>query len=549
MVASSILVAVIARAAWHYVTQKKMIEEFMTQYDRDGDVSLSLVELSKLLEANGVQLAEDEVKNLFGSVDSAGDGFDSEEVSKILKITSDIPKASTNMQSVDAASRGFCVDAALIVFSVVGWVYMVNKSMKAKEKMVAQTFRHAFEKAKMKRTIEELETESQTCVQHILSLQIQLQELEASSPSPAREQAKTKIQEEMVEGNSQLEATKQALEQKVIELQDKAREEAVRHAEMIKRLTSCLKGVECFEGVASQGGQLQEKGAERGFAKQSGWCAQESFTFGSIQDGQLQIYESGRKLGDGRDCAWMCKNLCSGNEYAMKKYRIQNASQRRSAIKDLVALKSKIGAHERIMDYHTVIESDTMIFVLMEFIKGKDLYDAVVQSGTGLAETVARRLFRDVVTGVDHLHKSGVIHCDLKPENVMVEGDVSAGSARAKLIDFGCAFFLDTADDVADIPCDAYRAPEYTKYGQKPAAPLDMWRLGCTLYIMLQACPPFHQQVRFVSTEEKPFPKYDNWTKLSSQAQDLISKLIVLDPAKRLSPAQVLEHPWLTGVS
>jgi len=428
-------------------------------------------------------------------------------------------------------------------------VYMVNKSMKAKEKMVAQTFRHAFEKAKMKRTIEELETESQKWMQNISSLQQQLQELEARSPSPANEKAKLRLSEELNDVNSNLEATKQALEKKVTELQDKAKEEAVRHSDMIKRLTSCLKGVECFEGVAGQGGQLQEKGAERGFAKQSGWCGQESFTFGSIQDGLLQIFETGKKLGDGRDCAWMCKNLGSGMEYAMKKYRIQNPTQRRSAIKDLGALRTKIGGHERIMNYHAVIESDTMIFVLMEFIKGKDLFDAVLQSGSGIPETTARRLFADVVTAVDHLHKSSVIHCDLKPENVMVEGDISAGTARAKLIDFGCAFFLDTADDVADIPYDSYRPPEYNKYGQKPAPPLDMWRLGCTLYIVLLAMPPFSPQLRFVSTDEKPFPKWDSWATLSPQAQDLISKLIVLDPAKRLSPEQVLEHPWLAGVN
>merc|ERR1712151_1023516 len=125
----------------------------------------------------------------------------------------------------------------------------------------------------------------------------------------------------------------------------------------------------------------------------------------------------------------------------------------------------------------------------MEYIKGKDLFDVIISSAAGLKEDVASSLFKDLVEAVQHLHRKNVLHCDIKPENAMVEGDVDSGTARLKLIDFGCSCFLNYEKEGLDVPFDPYTPPEHCfRQGAArlaPAVPSDMWRLGCTLYVML----------------------------------------------------------------
>merc|ERR1712039_1167282 len=80
----------------------------------------------------------------------------------------------------------------------------------------------------------------------------------------------------------------------------------------------------------------------------------------------------------------------------------------------------------------------------------------------------------------------------IKPENAMVEGDLESGKARLKLIDFGCSCFLKYQKDGLSVPFDPYTPPEHNTLGKvPPAVPSDMWRLGCTLFIMLLKAPPF----------------------------------------------------------
>merc|ERR1719433_1536412 len=102
-----------------------------------------------------------------------------------------------------------------------------------------------------------------------------------------------------------------------------------------------------------------------------------------------------------------------------------------------------------------------MIFVLMELLSGKDLFDVCV--GRLLTEQQARPLFVNLVEALHHLHENQVIHCDIKTENAYVVGDVDAGTAQLKLIDFGCSCFMRYKEDLASgsIVFDSYTPPEH----------------------------------------------------------------------------------------
>jgi len=230
-------------------------------------------------------------------------------------------------------------------------------------------------------------------------------------------------------------------------------------------------------------------------------------------------------------------------------YKISNKDQRKAIYNDLYAHRSQVGKHPRIVSYERVIESESTIFVLMELIPGKDLFDVVVEQQ--LSEAHARPLFAELVEGLHHLHENGVIHCDVKPENAMVLGDPVSGQAHIKLIDFGCSCFTKCEGDLGGcVVWDAYMPPEHISDPKlTPEVATDMWRLGCTLYVMLARRPPFHNDAETRRgreiRESGKFCRDPPFDKLSEEAKDLIASLITGDPSKRPTTAQVLQHPWL----
>jgi serine/threonine protein kinase len=189
------------------------------------------------------------------------------------------------------------------------------------------------------------------------------------------------------------------------------------------------------------------------------------------------------------------------------------------------------------------------------------------------------------VLAVKHLHDSGVVHGDVKPENAMVvlplnnsSGGRNANDAPLllKLIDFGCASFLrhsqqgdETAaklssssslssslstslssssiEDSALRPIvDTYSPPEvFAGRLSAVGTPVDMYRLGATLYTTLQKCPPSHEVSR-ADRRQGVFSQKYRWRSLSAPCKDLVSRLLSFDPAARPTCAEVLAHPWLS---
>ena len=172
-----------------------------------------------------------------------------------------------------------------------------------------------------------------------------------------------------------------------------------------------------------------------------------------------------------------------------------------------------------------MIESETTIFVLMELLAGKDLFDVVC--ARSLSEDQARPLFRELVEGLEHLHSNQVIHCDVKPENAMVLGDIDQGTAHLKLIDFGCSCFNDFVKESETRACvvyDRYMPPELgASPCLAPSVATDMWRLGCTLYVMLVRSPPFHDDAQtrmgIEMREQGRFYKTAAYERLSEEAK------------------------------
>lgn len=184
------------------------------------------------------------------------------------------------------------------------------------------------------------------------------------------------------------------------------------------------------------------------------------------------------------------------------------------------------------------------------------------------SEADAARLMYEIASALAFLHGIGVVHADLKPENLLLSTK-NRLDGTIKMIDFGCAvvhadedergFFGNRkhqkAKSANSTGTTAYWAPERFKKGQVCDSAMDMYSVGVILYIMLTGVHPF--DIKGVSTDEEieqrirkdPRPPLDEDLvgHLSKSAIDLICKLMEKDPSKRMTAYEMLQHPWVRG--
>jgi len=531
----------------------------MAAFDAGQDQHLSSKELASLLQANGVDVNQDQVGRMFGRVDDEGDGFDDVELTRILSIVSGLPAVSERIKQAAQAGNSWLFDLVLCTVTGIGLYYIVGQSDVLEKRWLQSSFRGAVQFHRMQSKCSKLDKQLGDLSDERSRLEKNIREIEASSPSTSEDRSSelSRLSTRLEEVTEQQRAATDQLQAEVSKWQNAA-EEAMKQANNVKSkmasMMTCIKGLDAFSGSGTK--RFVEDGAQQGFCHRSnvGFCL-DTITFGTIEEGKLLLFETStrHKIGEGRDCAYRCKELETGEEFALKMYTMSNPSQRRSIMHDLYAQRLLLGKHPRIVSYKRVIESETNIFVLMELLAGRDLFDVVC--ARSLTEEQAQPLFLGLVEGLQHLHSNKVIHCDVKPENAMVLGDIDAGTAHLKLIDFGCSCFHEFVKESETRACvvyDRYMPPELAvSPGLAPSVATDMWRLGCTLYVMLVRSPPFHDDAQTRSgielREQGKFYKTAAYEALSDEAKDLLVKLLAGDPNERPDATSVLVHPWLKG--
>uniref|UniRef100_A0A0G4HHZ1 Non-specific serine/threonine protein kinase n=1 Tax=Chromera velia CCMP2878 TaxID=1169474 RepID=A0A0G4HHZ1_9ALVE len=202
-------------------------------------------------------------------------------------------------------------------------------------------------------------------------------------------------------------------------------------------------------------------------------------------------------------------------------------------------------------------------FLVFEMCSGGDLFDFITKDlgGRGVPEGLCRPLFRMIVEGLHYLHGRKLAHRDLKPENILL---TKRGPGMVlKISDFGLARRIsDTAGGAQTFAgTPAYFAPEViarrsphheaarsllAQNGISYGLPVDLWCLGVVLYVMLGAEFPFEGDLDVFSAAPIDFSS-PVWRSVSDSAKDLIENLMRVNPAERLTTAQVLEHCWLRG--
>ncbi|KAF7485216.1 hypothetical protein GHT09_003206 [Marmota monax] len=201
--------------------------------------------------------------------------------------------------------------------------------------------------------------------------------------------------------------------------------------------------------------------------------------------------------------------------------------------------------HPNITQLLDILETENSYYLVMELCPGGNLMHKIYEKKR-LEESEARRYIRQLISAVEHLHRAGVVHRDLKIENLLLDED-----NNIKLIDFGlsnCAGILGYSDPFStQCGSPAYAAPELLarkKYGPK----IDVWSIGVNMYAMLTGTLPFTVEPfslralyqKMVDKEMNPLP-----TQLSTGAINFLRSLLEPDPVKRPNIQQALANRWL----
>ncbi|KAI9283156.1 kinase-like domain-containing protein [Sporodiniella umbellata] len=215
---------------------------------------------------------------------------------------------------------------------------------------------------------------------------------------------------------------------------------------------------------------------------------------------------------------------------------IEKAVRREIAIMKLIHHPNVMSLMDVIDDPHS---SD--LYLLLEYVEGGELFEYLVSKGR-LDESEARHHFQQIILGLDYCHHHLICHRDLKPENLLLDAN-----HNIKIADFGMAS-LQPLGSLLETSCGSphYASPEIVAGMPYHGSACDIWSCGVILFALLTGHLPFDDEnIRQLLRKVKS-GKYSMPDSISPKAQDLIQRILVVDPSQRLTMKQIMRHPWFT---
>lgn len=259
-------------------------------------------------------------------------------------------------------------------------------------------------------------------------------------------------------------------------------------------------------------------------------------------------YEQGTQLGKGSfSTVFSCTNKKTKKNFAVKiidKKQVGLDSKSQKRLETEVEILKKV-SHPNIVALHDVFENKDKLYLVMDLVEGGQLFDKILQRGY-YSEKDAVGVIQKLFAAIDYLHQHNIIHRDLKPENLLLhKGD----DTEIMLSDFGLSRILGD-ESMASTACGTpyYVAPEILG-GHGYSKEVDLWSLGVITYFLLAGFPPFmgeslQEIADLIMRADFEFssPYFDD---VSKEAKDFVKRLLVADPADRMSTQEALNHPWL----
>ncbi|KAI1324799.1 CAMK/CAMK1 protein kinase [Xylariaceae sp. FL0255] len=256
--------------------------------------------------------------------------------------------------------------------------------------------------------------------------------------------------------------------------------------------------------------------------------------------------------------------------------KVPKAAERANILKEVQIMRQL--DHPNIIKLVDFTESRQYYYIILELAPGGELFHQIVRL-TYFSEELSRHVIVQVAKALEYLHEDmGVVHRDIKPENILfrpipfvpsrepkpkqpgdedkvdegefIKGVGAGGIGEIKIADFGLSKIVWDKETMTPCGTVGYTAPEIVK-DERYSKSVDMWAMGCVLYTLLCGFPPFYDESIEVLTEKVAKGQYTFlspwWDDISKSAQDLISHLLTVDPDKRYTIKEFLNHPWIRG--
>ncbi|XP_059961389.1 serine/threonine-protein kinase SIK2 isoform X1 [Mesoplodon densirostris] len=196
--------------------------------------------------------------------------------------------------------------------------------------------------------------------------------------------------------------------------------------------------------------------------------------------------------------------------------------------------------HPHIIKLYQVMETKSMLYLVTEYAKNGEIFDYLANHGR-LNESEARRKFWQILSAVDYCHGRKIVHRDLKAENLLLDNNMNI-----KIADFGFGNFFKSGELLATwCGSPPYAAPEVFEGQQYEGPQLDIWSMGVVLYVLVCGALPFDGPTLPILRQRVLEGRFRIPYFMSEDCEHLIRRMLVLDPSKRLTIAQIKEHKWM----
>ena len=273
---------------------------------------------------------------------------------------------------------------------------------------------------------------------------------------------------------------------------------------------------------------------------------QEFFSNDIIKENKLGQFIFQKKIGQGTfGKVILAKDELTEEKVAIKildKKKILKETSITKLEREIKILK--LLRHDNIVHLFNVIETNSYLYLIMEYIKGIELFD-YINTKHLLNENEACKFFQQIISGIEYLGKIKVTHRDLKPENLLI-----SNNGIIKIVDFGLSntyFENNLLSTACGSPC--YAPPEMVRGKKYSGISADIWSSGVVLYAMLCGSLPFEDNdndklYKKISEGKFLIPQF-----LSEYAVDFLQGILKVDPDKRFTIEQIKSHPWFNQLN
>jgi len=265
-----------------------------------------------------------------------------------------------------------------------------------------------------------------------------------------------------------------------------------------------------------------------------------------------KIYEKGETIGRGHFAkVKLVRHRSSGGFFAAKildKGLEEHQEDYESMMREFQVLREL--QHKNIVKLQDAYETPSSLILVCELATGGELMHRIAEENDVYTEDEVKKHILVMLDTMKYMHNQGVVHRDLKPENILLSDKTA--NAHILIADFGLGRFLKSLGQKMETVCGThhYLAPELVRCDRGEISSydrsVDVWGIGLIAFIMLFGFNPFLRDSNMQTHQaivdcRYTFPKEDN---VSSEAKDLIKRMICLDPSKRVTIDDAISHPW-----